>query len=72
LEELKVPYELKTYKRQNMLAPPELKKVHPLGKAPVLTVEAAGSSKPLVFAESSAIVEYICEFASPRGMCHRQ
>ena len=33
LEELKVPYELKTFKRgKDMLAPPELKQVHPLGR----------------------------------------
>ena len=36
LEELGLPYEVKAYKRgKDMLAPPELKAVHPLGKAPV-------------------------------------
>lgn len=38
LEELGVDYQLVTYKRDatTNLAPPELKKVHPLGKAPVI------------------------------------
>jgi glutathione S-transferase len=37
LEELGVPYELEIYRRNKVtrLAPPELKKVHPLGKSPV-------------------------------------
>ena len=39
LEELGVPYEIVRYERdrKTMLAPPELKKVHPLGKSPVVT-----------------------------------
>ena len=38
LEELGVQYEVKRYERMsNMLAPPELKRVHPLGKSPVIT-----------------------------------
>ena len=38
LEELELPYEIRFYERNKatMLAPPELKKVHPLGKSPVL------------------------------------
>ncbi|KAI9735330.1 MAG: hypothetical protein M1818_006525 [Claussenomyces sp. TS43310] len=63
LEELNVPYELKIFHRRadNMLAPPELKKVHALGKSPVLTVEAAGADKPIVLAESGLITEYLLE-----------
>lgn len=61
LEECKVPYEIKTYKRVNKLAPPELKKVHPLGKSPVVTVQAPGQAEPLVLAESSAICEYLID-----------
>ena len=62
MEELKLNYELKTYKRRaDKLAPSELKKVHPLGKSPVLTIEAPGAEKPLVLAESAAIVEYLCD-----------
>lgn len=57
LEELDVPYELRTYKRdpRTRLAPPELKAVHPLGKSPVIT------DGDLVVAESGAIIEYLAE-----------
>jgi glutathione S-transferase len=57
LEELNLPYEIKRYQRdaQTMLAPPELKSVHPLGKSPVIT---DGS---LTVAESGAIAEYLVE-----------
>ncbi|KAL8817928.1 MAG: hypothetical protein Q9223_003334 [Gallowayella weberi] len=65
LEELKVDYELKTYKRNNMLAPPEFKKVHPLGKAPLLSVQAEGASEPLILAESGLIIEYLIEHFGP-------
>ena len=39
LEELSIPYEIKRYQRdaKTMLAPPELRQVHPLGKSPVIT-----------------------------------
>ena len=39
LEELGLPYEIKKYQRdpKTMLAPPELKAVHPLGKSPVIS-----------------------------------
>ncbi|MGI4982425.1 MAG: glutathione S-transferase family protein [Janthinobacterium lividum] len=54
-EELDLPYELKRYARDpvTILAPPELKALHPLGTAPIIT---DGS---LVLAESGAIIEYI-------------
>ncbi|MEE2691410.1 MAG: glutathione S-transferase [Pseudomonadota bacterium] len=57
LEELGLPYDIKRYERDKttMLAPPELKKVHPLGKSPV--VEDGG----LVLAETGAIIEYLVE-----------
>lgn len=42
-----------------MLAPPELKAVHPLGKSPIITVERPEYAQPLVLAESGAIVEYL-------------
>tara|TARA_B100000609_G_scaffold199642_1_gene205356 strand:- start:112 stop:876 length:765 start_codon:yes stop_codon:yes gene_type:complete len=54
LEELELPYELKVYKRtKERAAPEELKKIHPLGRSPVIT------DGELVLAESGAIVEYI-------------
>ncbi|KAF1950030.1 glutathione transferase [Byssothecium circinans] len=62
LEELKLEYEIKVYKRdKNMRAPPELKAIHPLGKSPCVEIEAPGLAKPLVLAESGPIVEYIYE-----------
>jgi len=55
LEELEVPYEVKRYQRdaKTMLAPPELRAVHPLGKSPVIT------SGDTTVAESGAIMEYL-------------
>jgi glutathione S-transferase len=55
LEELRLPYEVKFYKRdaETNLAPPELKAIHPLGKSPVITDDG------LTVAESGAIVDYI-------------
>jgi glutathione S-transferase len=57
LEELEVPYELVRYDRdpQTMLAPPELRAIHPLGKSPVITEDGE------VFAETGAIVEHLLE-----------
>ncbi|KAI9880239.1 MAG: hypothetical protein M1830_004583 [Pleopsidium flavum] len=61
-EELKLDYELQTFKRaKDMTAPPELKEIHPLGKSPVITVEAPTAPKPLVIAESAFIIEYLTE-----------
>ncbi|KAJ6078291.1 hypothetical protein N7467_008044 [Penicillium canescens] len=62
LEELQLKYELKTFKRRaDKLAPAELKEVHPLGKSPLITIEAPGATKPLVLAESGAIMEYLVD-----------
>lgn len=57
LEELEVPYEIRRYERdrKTLLAPSSLKKVHPLGKSPVVT------DNELTVAESGAIVEYVLE-----------
>lgn len=57
LEELGVPYEIKTYARdpKTLLAPPALRAIHPLGKSPVITDDGA------VIAESGAIVEYLVD-----------
>jgi len=48
-----------------MLAPPELKDVHPLGKAPIVSVKAPGQSEPIVLAESAVIFEYLVEYFAP-------
>ncbi|KAF2232028.1 glutathione transferase [Viridothelium virens] len=62
LEELKVDYEVKVFKRnKDMLAPQELKDVHPLGKSPVIGIQAPGAEKSLILAESGHIVEYLTE-----------
>ncbi|HVL75826.1 MAG TPA: glutathione S-transferase [Noviherbaspirillum sp.] len=57
LEELGLPYEIMRYARdpKTRLAPPELKKVHPLGKSPVVIDEG------VTVAESGAILEYLAE-----------
>ena len=58
LEELDLPYEVVRYQRdaKTMLAPPELKQVHPLGKSPVVTTDEG-----MVLAESGAIIETLVE-----------
>ncbi|EPE36757.1 Thioredoxin-like protein [Glarea lozoyensis ATCC 20868] len=63
LEELNVPYEVEVFHRDPVtsLAPPELKKVHALGKSPVLSVTPSGSSEAVVIAESANIIEYVLE-----------
>jgi len=55
LEELGTPYEIQSYQRDatTRLAPPELTKVHPLGKSPVITDGA------ITIAESGAIADYL-------------
>ncbi|MCC6073054.1 glutathione S-transferase [Massilia sp. GCM10020059] len=57
LEELGLTYEIKKYQRdpKTMLAPPELRAIHPLGKSPVV------SDGDIVVAESGAIIEYMVE-----------
>jgi glutathione S-transferase len=70
LEELGVEYEIKRYQRDpnTMLAPAELRAVHPLGKSPVITDDG------FTIAESGAIVEYLNErygqgrLAPPHGL----
>ena len=61
LEELGLPYEIEKYERDatTMLAPDSLRKVHPLGKSPVIT------DGGVTVAESGAIIEYLVE-------CHGQ
>lgn len=65
LEEAKVNYEVKTYKRQRMLAPPEFKKIHPLGKAPIISIESENTPEPIVLAESGLITEYLIDHFVP-------
>ena len=62
LEELGLPYEIKRYERNKatMLAPPELKRIHPLGKSPVIQDT---DDHDRVIAETGAIVEYLVDKA---------
>jgi glutathione S-transferase len=55
LEELGLAYEVRRYQRdaKTMLAPPELRAVHPLGKSPVI------QDGEVTLAESGAILEYL-------------
>jgi len=55
LEELEVPYEIEFYFRDphTKMAPPELQRIHPLGKSPIITDDG----RPI--AESGAIIDYI-------------
>ena len=55
LEELGLPYQIEQYQRDpvTMLAPESLKKIHPLGKAPVMT------DGEWTIAESAAILAYL-------------
>lgn len=57
LEELGVDYEVKRYERDKVtnLAPPELKKIHPLGKSPI--IEDDGK----IIAETGAMIDYILD-----------
>ncbi|HVO02816.1 MAG TPA: glutathione S-transferase [Candidatus Cybelea sp.] len=56
-EELGLDYELKRYERRrdNRLAPPEYKALHPMGTAPIIT------DGDLVLGESGAIAQYLIE-----------
>lgn len=57
LEEMGLPYEVKRYERdaKTMLAPPELRAVHPLGKSPVV------DDGEVRLAETGAIIEYLLD-----------
>ena len=63
LEELGLPYEIRQYQRnaRTMLAPPDLKAVHPLGKSPVIEDDGR------VIAETGAVVEYLVAKAGQLG-----
>ena len=64
LEELGLDYEVKRYQRdaKTMLAPPELRAIHPLGKSPVID---DGAER---LAETGAIIEYLLETHGPGGL----
>lgn len=54
-EELGIEYDLKTYNRSPLLAPPEYKSLHPAGTSPVI------QDGDVTLAETGACVEYIAQ-----------
>jgi glutathione S-transferase len=80
MEKLGLTYSIKPFKRSPQgMAPPELKSIHPMGKLPILSIEAprlqsssasataeSTQKPPLVLAESAVIMEYLLDhFGSP-------
>ncbi|KAM0756553.1 glutathione S-transferase domain protein [Meredithblackwellia eburnea MCA 4105] len=61
LEELELPYTIKKYTRDpvTLSSPPALRKVHPLGKSPAITIE--DGTRTVTLAESGAIIELLVE-----------
>ncbi len=63
LEELGLDYEVRRYERdtKTMLAPAELRTVHPLGKSPVIEYADPGldNGNKIVVAETGAIIEFL-------------
>lgn len=61
LEEVGEPYEITRYERdaQTNLAPDALRKVHPLGKSPMIEIDGT------LVTESAAIVEVVCSRFAP-------
>ena len=61
LEELNLEYEIVLYERdvKTLLGPESMSKVHPLGKAPIITDDRSGEK--ILIAESGAIIEYLLE-----------
>jgi glutathione S-transferase len=61
-----VEWQLETFnRRDDKLAPDELKKIHPLGKAPIIKIEAPTMAEPMVLAESGFMMEYLAEHFAP-------
>jgi glutathione S-transferase len=70
LEELELPYDIHKYERDpsTMMAPPEMRLVHPLGKSPILedTDRDVGS---VTLVETGAICEYLTDQAGGKLGC---
>lgn len=65
LEELKVPYDVELFHRdkETSLAPPELTRIHPLGKSPIISIAPPGGAgqEPILLAESGHMTQYLCD-----------
>ncbi|TDK39458.1 glutathione S-transferase [Rhizobium deserti] len=68
LEELALPYDLRLYQRNSatMLAPPELKQVHPLGKSPMIQDMGGSGGAEVTLVETGAICEYLVDKSNGR------
>lgn len=68
LEELQLPYDIRFYQRnpETMQAPPELKRVHPLGKSPILEDRDGPADGPVTLVETGAICEYLVDKSGGR------
>jgi glutathione S-transferase len=69
LHELGLPHEVRRYERNKatMLAPPELRRVHPLAKSPVIEdTDDAVDGRGRIVAETGAILEYLVDKADGR------
>lgn len=68
LEELEIDYKVIPYLRdkETLLAPPELQKIHPLGKSPVIEEDG------VVITESGAITEYLISKYGPSKLAPKE
>ncbi|KAI5952893.1 hypothetical protein KGF54_003760 [Candida jiufengensis] len=68
LEELNIPFELKTYKRtKEFRAPKELDNIHPLGKSPVIEIIKPNGDS-LKLAETGHIIQYLLQNYDPNHL----
>jgi glutathione S-transferase len=59
-------YKVRIFTRgKDMLAPKELKEIHPLGKSPVVGIKTPEMEKEMIMAESGVIVEYLLDHFGP-------
>ncbi|QLQ80660.1 hypothetical protein HG537_0E00130 [Torulaspora globosa] len=70
LEQLKLDYEIVSYRRdENFRAPEEeLKKIHPLGRAPMIELEDRTTGEKKVLVESGYIFQYILSHFDTDGI----
>jgi glutathione S-transferase len=62
LEELNLSYEIELlHRKPSGFGPPELTKIHPLGKVPILSITPSEGADPIILAESGFIVQYLCD-----------
>lgn len=60
LDHLKIDYQIIPYKRdEGHRAPEDLKKIHPLGRSPLVEIEDNATGKKTILAESGYIFQYV-------------